>query len=147
MKKIKSGIRELAKKWTRSHRPINAQKLIELLKTCHKIVIFNSPKSMAFPGLYNRVARVPTEPTTAVATAVITHVLHLLTDLNSVFTCLLYILMYLLYAHVLHLLLCSTYGSLMYVPILKKWHCCKVDRYLLHRHYVPTCNYRCTYAY
>ena len=59
----------------------------------------------------------------------------------AVCTYLLYLLLYLLYAHVLYLLLCSTYYVLctadvrpyIYIHIEKKRHCCRVD--VLH---VPT---------
>ena len=74
---------------------------------------------MAFPGLYNEVAHVSTEPTTVPTAAVLTNVLHIPTDVSiAACTYLLYLLLYLLqllYAHVLYLLLCSTYYLLLHV--------------------------------
>ena len=78
---------------------------------------------MAFPGLYNEVAHVSTEPTTVSTAAVHIHVLHTPTDV-SIAACtylpylllyLLYLLLYLEYVHVLYLLLCSTYLVLLHV--------------------------------
>ena len=64
---------------------------------------------MAFPGLYNEVVHVSTEPTTVPTAAVLTHVLHTPADASiAVCTYLLYLLLYILYVHVLYLLLCST---------------------------------------
>ena len=74
---------------------------------------------MAFPGLYSEVAHVSTEPTTVPTAAVLTNVLHIPTDVSiAACTYLLYLLLYLLqllYAHVLYLLLCSTYYLLLHV--------------------------------
>ena len=77
---------------------MNAQKVMELSNTCRKTAIFTSPESMAFPGLYNEVAHVSTEPTTVPTAAVLTHVLHTRTAVSiAVRTYLLYLLLYLLY--------------------------------------------------
>ena len=52
---------------------------------------------MAFPGLYNEVVHVSTEPTTVPTAAVLTHVLHTPTEVSiAVCTYLLYLLLYLL---------------------------------------------------
>ena len=75
---------------------------------------------MVLPGLYNEVAHVSTEPTAVSIAAVLTHVLHTPSDVSIVVcTYLLYLLLYLLYAHVQYLRLCSMYYNAlpMYVRL------------------------------
>ena len=78
-------------------------------------LIFNSPLSMSFPGLYNQVTPVSTERITLPTAAVLTHVLHLLMNL------LMYVRTYCTYYYTYctrtyyNLLLSCTYYVLTYV--------------------------------
>ena len=94
---------------------------------------------MAFPGLYNEVVHVSTEPTTVPTAAVLTHVLHTPTEVSiAVCTYLLYLLLYqvyLLYAHVLYLLLSSTY-----------YGAADVRTYTYTRRFAPRAAYAVRYA-